>query len=279
MNISQWQHYLLQEMEEDLSPKQQKIAKLDPPADKIDAGDFKALRGGAKIDETQGELKLGVKYDYKGDSGFISTGGSQDPKNWKFLGDKQKYPYLSVKADLVPAQKQPGKYDGAFDLGMGKGHHIDEQGMDHEVSMANNSLESIIKAAMELKVKLGDNEKDIPAWIQDHITNAANFISQAAENYHEYGEEDLEDTSLSSLMENKTNDKEASKVEKALSAIKTGSRAKMILDDGKTITMERIGTSKSGEPTFKHVDKDGELKGSASAVSASHIKSVKPINK
>ena len=74
----------------------------------------------------EGELKLGVKYNYKGESGFISTGGSQDPKNWKFLGDKQKYPYLAVKADLVPSEKQPGKYDGAFNLGMGKGHHIDE---------------------------------------------------------------------------------------------------------------------------------------------------------
>ncbi len=74
----------------------------------------------------EGELKLGVKYDYKGESGFISTGGSQDPKDWKFLGDKGKYPYLAVKADLVPSEKQPGKYDGAFDLGMGKGHHIDE---------------------------------------------------------------------------------------------------------------------------------------------------------
>jgi hypothetical protein len=58
---------------------------------------------------------------------------------------------------------------------------------DHEVSMANNTLDSIIKHATELKSKIGGNEKDIPAWIQDHITNAGNFISQAAENYHEYG--------------------------------------------------------------------------------------------
>jgi hypothetical protein len=79
----------------------------------------------------EGELKLGVKYNYNGDSGYISTGGSQDPKNWKFLGGKQKYPYLDVKADLTPSEKQPGKYDGAFDLGMGKGHHIDEaEGLD-----------------------------------------------------------------------------------------------------------------------------------------------------
>ena len=118
-SISHWQRMLLQETEEkELSPKQQKIAKLDPPADKIDAGDFKKLRGGAKIKE----------------------------------------------------------------------------GGDHEVSMANNSIETIIKNAMDLKAKLGNDEKDIPAWIQDHITNAANFISQAAENYHEYGDHEAEET-------------------------------------------------------------------------------------
>lgn len=58
---------------------------------------------------------------------------------------------------------------------------------DHEVSMANNTLDTIIKHATELKSKIGGNEKDIPAWIQDHITNAGNFISQASNNYHEYG--------------------------------------------------------------------------------------------
>ena len=66
---------------------------------------------------------------------------------------------------------------------------------DHEVSMASNSLESIIKSAMELKAKMGDQEKDIPAWIQDHITNAENYINQASKNYHEYhdGEHDVDE--------------------------------------------------------------------------------------
>jgi hypothetical protein len=59
---------------------------------------------------------------------------------------------------------------------------------DHEVSMAQNQLDSIIKAATELKSKIGENEKNIPAWIQDHITNSENYISQAASNYHEYNE-------------------------------------------------------------------------------------------
>jgi hypothetical protein len=62
------------------------------------------------------------------------------------------------------------------------------EGEDHEVSMANNSLDTIIKMATELKAKMGESEKDIPAWIQDHITNAENFISQASSNYHEYGQ-------------------------------------------------------------------------------------------
>jgi hypothetical protein len=62
-----------------------------------------------------------------------------------------------------------------------------KEGEDHEVSMANNTLDAIIKHATELKSKIGGNEKNIPAWIQDHITNAGNFISQASHNYHEYG--------------------------------------------------------------------------------------------
>ena len=57
---------------------------------------------------------------------------------------------------------------------------------DHEVSMAQNSLNSIIRSAMELKAKIGDQEINIPAWIQDHITNSENFIDQASQGYHEY---------------------------------------------------------------------------------------------
>ena len=62
------------------------------------------------------------------------------------------------------------------------------EGEDHEVSMANNSLDTIIKMATELKAKMGEDEKQIPAWIQDHIAKAENLISQASSNYHEYGD-------------------------------------------------------------------------------------------
>jgi hypothetical protein len=78
----------------------------------------------------------------------------------------------------------------AIGKSMGKENNLKEADKptpsnDHEVSMANNSLDTIIQHANDLKGKLGQEEKDIPAWIQDHITNAANFISQAANNYHE----------------------------------------------------------------------------------------------
>ena len=55
--------------------------------------------------------------------------------------------------------------------------------------MAQNSLKAIISSASQLLNLLGSEEKDIPAWIQDHITNAHNYIQQASQNYHEYGAE------------------------------------------------------------------------------------------
>jgi hypothetical protein len=56
---------------------------------------------------------------------------------------------------------------------------------DHEVSMAQASLKSIIKSAAQLMNKLGNMERNIPGWIQDHITNAENYIDQAAQGFHE----------------------------------------------------------------------------------------------
>lgn len=76
-----------------------------------------------------------------------------------------------------------------------KGVKKEGEGQDHEVSMAQNSLKSIISSASQLMNLLGNNEKDVPAWIQDHITNAENFINQASKNYHEYngGEHDMDE--------------------------------------------------------------------------------------
>lgn len=101
----------------------------------------------------------------------------------KELDEKQ----LSKKQmDIADEAEPKDKITGADFKALRAKKGVKKEGEDHEVSMANNSIESIIKAAMELKAKMGDQEKDIPAWIQDHITNAANYISQAADNYHEY---------------------------------------------------------------------------------------------
>lgn len=55
---------------------------------------------------------------------------------------------------------------------------------DHEVFMAQKQLDAIIKHATELKSKIGQSEKDLPAWIQDHISNAENYIHQASEGFY-----------------------------------------------------------------------------------------------
>jgi len=59
------------------------------------------------------------------------------------------------------------------------------EGEDHEVSMAQNSLKSIITSASQLMAKLGDDERNIPGWIQDHIAKSENYIEQANQSFHE----------------------------------------------------------------------------------------------
>lgn len=60
-----------------------------------------------------------------------------------------------------------------------------EEAEDHEVKMANNQLKAIHKAATELEQKIGPLEKDLPGWIQDHISQAYNYLKQANDGFHE----------------------------------------------------------------------------------------------
>mgnify|MGYP000977315902 CR=1 FL=1 len=66
---------------------------------------------------------------------------------------------------------------------------VAKEGEDHEVSMAQASLKAIISSASQLMVKLGNDERNIPGWIQDHITNAENYIEQANQGFHELDNE------------------------------------------------------------------------------------------
>ena len=87
-------------------------------------------------------------------------------------------------------------------------------GEDHEVSMANNSIDTIIKMATELKAKMGEDEKQIPAWIQDHIAKAENLISQASGNYHEYGDSNESVNEAPAKLKHTISKKEWSKIPK-----------------------------------------------------------------
>ena len=65
---------------------------------------------------------------------------------------------------------------------------VEVDGEDHEVGMAQGQLDYIIKSANELKQKLGIGEKNIPGWIQDHISKAHSYLHQANSGHHELGE-------------------------------------------------------------------------------------------
>jgi hypothetical protein len=56
---------------------------------------------------------------------------------------------------------------------------------DHEVAMAQASLKAIAQASLELSQKIGNIERNIPGWIQDHIAKAENYVEQAAQGFHE----------------------------------------------------------------------------------------------
>lgn len=85
-----------------------------------------------------------------------------------------------MKFELGKVHSNP--YARAF-----KPQQVVEADGDHEVKMAQGQLDYIINAANELKGKLGNAEKNIPGWIQDHISKAHSYIHQSNSGYHEYG--------------------------------------------------------------------------------------------
>jgi hypothetical protein len=97
--------------------------------------------------------------------------------------------------NVKPGQVVSDPYARAFDPQVNEA-----EGKDHEVSMAKGSLEAIVKHANELMKKLGEGEKDIPGWIQDHIAKSENFIQQANDQYHEYGKNESINEAKYSLM-------------------------------------------------------------------------------
>jgi len=95
------------------------------------------------------------------------------------LGENGGEQVFNKMTELLKHKMQEG--EGGDDVNL-------EDGPDHEVSMAMKQLGSIMKSVEELMDKIGKSgeEKDIPAWIQDHISNAENYINQASSGYYEY---------------------------------------------------------------------------------------------
>jgi hypothetical protein len=118
------------------------------------------------------------------------------PKIWKKLAEKK----MPMKHKIQIYEK----LGGAYRLGENGGeqvfnkmtellkHKISEgpETQDHEVSMAGGQLDDIIRNATELKGKIGEQEMNLPGWIQDHISQAMQFINQANTGYHKLGDKE-----------------------------------------------------------------------------------------
>jgi major membrane immunogen (membrane-anchored lipoprotein) len=93
-------------------------------------------------------------------------------------GDREKIDVAEPKGKITKADFKKLR-------DMKKKKSLKKEGVDHEVAMAMSSLKEIVSNASQLMDKLGGMERDIPGWIQDHITNAENYIEQANQGFHE----------------------------------------------------------------------------------------------
>lgn len=117
------------------------------------------------------------------------------PKIWEAVCEKS----MPMKHKIKVYEKMGGAYRLGEDGGeqvfntmtdllkhkMGTSVNEGPETNDHEVSMAGGQLDDIIRNATELKAKVGEKELDLPGWIQDHISQAQNFINQANTGFHE----------------------------------------------------------------------------------------------
>jgi hypothetical protein len=119
------------------------------------------------------------------------------PKIWKAVNEKN----IPMKHKIQIYEKLGGAYRFGEDGGEAVYNKMTDllksklnegpETKDHEVSMAGGQLDDIIRNATELKGKVGTQEMNLPGWIQDHISQAQNFINQANTSFHklEGGEE------------------------------------------------------------------------------------------
>lgn len=192
---------------ERLTGKQKKI-DVAPPKGKITAADFKKLRS-AKNEATDWRYSVKTKPVQVMSLSKDDTLESGETVSRVTKDEEGRY-HIFV-SDRMGREKEYGKGFSPFNTvkvitsysrSTGpRSPRITESG-DHEVAMAMSSLEEIVEAAQELMSKLGGQERNIPGWIQDHITNAENYISQASKGFHELESDEFEDdVSLTKMME------------------------------------------------------------------------------
>jgi hypothetical protein len=107
------------------------------------------------------------------------------PKIWKAVNEKN----IPMKHKIQIYEKLGGAYRFGEDGGEAVYNKMTDllksklnegpETKDHEVSMSGSQLDDIIRNATELKGKVGTQELNLPAWVQDHISQAQNFINQA----------------------------------------------------------------------------------------------------
>ena len=117
-----------------------------------------------------------------------------NPKAWKAVNEKN----IPMKHKIQIYEKLGGAYRLGEDGGEQVYNKMTEllksrinegpETQDHEVSMAGGQLDDIIRNATELKGKVGQEEINLPGWIQDHISQAMQFINQANTSFHKLGE-------------------------------------------------------------------------------------------
>jgi len=127
----------------------------------------------------------------------------------------------------------------------------------HEVFMAQKNLETIIKSATELLSKLGTEEREVPAWVADHITKSETYIEQANDGFYfedEQGDEEPEeDMSLSRMMETKK--KPAKFIQKAINPAHKGDlhTALHVAKDKKIPAAKLNKATHSENPHLRHM--------------------------
>ena len=126
---------------------------------------------------------------------------------------------------------------------------------DEEVFMASNSLNKIIEDATELLDKIGEEEINLPAWIQDHITKAEECLNHANQGF--YVEEGVEE---SDIFEKEFSTEERKKLADKGVALPDGSFPIETVADLKN-AIHAYGRAKNQADAAKHIAKRAKALG------------------